>query len=280
MPNIRRLVPPLPIEIPKALPRNLLPELLRQRKMLLCLDYDGTLSEITARPSEAHPVPSVRKRVAALSAYRDRIEIAIVSGRDIDTVRHLLGLASGLFFVGEHGLETADLAGKREVVPGVEAAADDLAKVRKWIDNEVSARTGFIVEYKRSSIALHYRSANPTAATAVRNALQTFLDRECSRVETIDGKMVEEVIPRGVGGKGSAVRRLLDSMAESKPLAVYFGDDTTDEDAFFALRGLGITVRVGAPQRSWAQYRISSPNNVAGVLGDLLAVLEPAHKLE
>jgi trehalose-phosphatase len=276
MPSTRPLAPPLPTEIPEPLPRRLLPELLRDRKMLLCLDYDGTLSEITARPSEARPVPLAHKHVAALSAYRDRIQVAIVSGRDIDTVRHLLGLGPGLLFIGEHGLEIADLAGKRQLAPVAEAAAADLAKVREWIAREVPRRSGFIVEYKRSTIALHYRTANPSAASAVRSALRTFLDRECSRVETLHGKMVDEVIPRGVGGKGFAVRQLLDSMAESNPLAVYFGDDTTDEDAFFALRGLGVTVRVGAPRRSWAQYRIRGPNNVAAVLGSLLAVLESA----
>jgi len=278
MPSTRPLAPSLPTEIPKPLPGRLLPDLLRHRRMLLCLDYDGTLSKITARPSMARPVPSARKHIAALSAYRERIEVAIVSGRDIDTVRHLLGLGRGLIFIGEHGLETADLAGKRQVEPGVEAAAADLAKVREWIAREVPRGSGFIIEYKRGTIALHYRTASASAAYAVRRALRTFLDHECSRVEILHGKMVDEVIPRGVGGKGSAVRQLLDSMSESNPLAVYFGDDATDEDAFYALRGRGVTVRVGGLKRSWAQYRVPSPNNVAALLGSLLAVLEPARK--
>ena len=37
---------------------------------------------------------------------------------------------------------------------------------------------------------------------------------------------------------------------------IYFGDDLTDEDAFFALRDDGVTILVSEETRpSWAKYR-------------------------
>jgi len=278
MPTTQPPTLPYPTEIPKPLPQQLLPHLLRHRRMLLCLDYDGTLSEITDRPFDARPVRQARDHVAALSGNRDRIEVAIVSGRDIDTVRNLLGLEHDLIFIGNHGIEIADITGKRHVAPGVEAAEADLARVRKWIGREVPKGSGFVVEDKRSTIALHYRVARPSVASVVRSALRKFLQDECPRVEILAGKMVDEVIPRGLGGKGDAVRQILDSMSESNPVAVYFGDDTTDEDAFFALRDAGVTVRVGAPRRSWAQYRVADPAAVVTVLSSLVSVLEASER--
>jgi trehalose 6-phosphate phosphatase len=81
------------------------------------------------------------------------------------------------------------------------------------------------------------------------------------------------VVPRDIGGKGSAVRSLLDTKVEHNQRAIYIGDDVTDEDAFFALRNDGVTVRVGALQRSWAQYRVNGPADVVAVLGDLVSAL-------
>ena len=42
-------------------------------------------------------------------------------------------------------------------------------------------------------------------------------------------------------------------------LPVYIGDDTTDEDAFEALKNKGITVFVGASKFSKAQYCLAGP---------------------
>ena len=44
---------------PALLPDDLLPQLIRRQPVLLCLDYDGTLSEIAPEPSLARPVNGV-----------------------------------------------------------------------------------------------------------------------------------------------------------------------------------------------------------------------------
>jgi trehalose 6-phosphate phosphatase len=58
--------------------------------------------------------------------------------------------------------------------------------------------------------------------------------------------------------------------AVAGPHTAYFGDDTTDEDAFRALaRHSGIGVLAGAARESLAQYRIESPSDVAALLEEL-----------
>jgi trehalose 6-phosphate phosphatase len=45
-------------------------------------------------------------------------------------------------------------------------------------------------------------------------------------------------------------------------IPVYLGDDSTDEDAFRAIRHDGIGVLVGPPRRTAARYRLPSPAHV------------------
>ena len=54
--SISRATPP-PTNRPANLPPDLLRELASRERLFLCLDYDGTLSQITARPNEARPAP-------------------------------------------------------------------------------------------------------------------------------------------------------------------------------------------------------------------------------
>ena len=271
--TIQPALTPPPTSVPRPLPRTLLPDLVRRNKLLLCLDYDGTLSEITGRPADARPVLFARRVLAALATHHERIVVAIISGRDIDTLRRQLEIDRGLVLVGNHGLEYVDRDGHRHLVAGIENFQPNLEMVRDWMSKEIPRRSGFVIEDKRLTIALHYRNANPPAATAIRASLRKFLDRECPNLRILAGNKVDEVIPRDIGGKGSAVRRLLDSKLERDRVAVYIGDDVTDEDAFFALRDEGVTVRVGALQRSWARYRVNGPSDVVAALGDLVAAL-------
>lgn len=269
--------PPEPIKLPEPLPSDLLPDLLQRGNLLLCLDYDGTLSEITSRPEEARPAPGIADSLLLLSQYRSRIEIAIVSGRELGTLRKLLGLHFEAWLIGTHGLEMVDREGQRLLAPGASTYAGEVECLRRWIDKEVHAKSGFVVEDKELAIAIHYRLAEPSAATSVRRELRQFAECHCPRLRIIQGKMVDELVPRDIGGKGYAVRWLVSSMAKEPASIVYFGDDTTDEDAFFELRDKGVTVLVGPGQRSWARYCLAGPSAVAGQLQRLARELEPHH---
>jgi trehalose-phosphatase len=266
--------------IPKPLPPDLLPGIIQKRKLLLCLDYDGTLSEITALPSEARPVPHARAMLRALAAHPERVIVAIISGRDLRTLRALLRPEGRMWMAGSHGIEIIDPLGKRYSQRVSPRARAEIAKIRAWIEREVRPRDGFVIEDKRIAIGLNYRNANAVTAAFVRAALREFVELRCPNVTIMHGKMVDEVMPRGLGGKGAAVRTIQRLITQASLMPIYFGDDITDEDAFRELREDGVTIRVGGVRRSWAKFRVASPTKVVAVLGELLAKLESSGKIE
>jgi trehalose 6-phosphate phosphatase len=207
--------------------------------------------------------------LSALARDPARIRVAIISGREIAEVRRMLGVERGILFAGTHGLEFVGADGVSRLAPGVEAAEPDLAAARAWLARNVATSEGFVIEDKRVAIAVHYRMVDPTLARERCAALQDFVETKTPALRVLRGKMVDELLPRGIGGKGSAIRTLLREAAYSKSVPVYFGDDTTDEDAFQQIRGDGIGVLVGSARKSWARYRVDSPSEVRRVLAEL-----------
>lgn len=241
--------------------------------VLLCLDFDGTLSEIVSHPADAQPVEGVGEVLAALTKNPDRIKVAVVTGREIIEVRKMLGVESGILFSGTHGLEIAGQDGVRRVSPGVKRAEADLEKARKWMKANIATSDGFVIEDKQHAISMHYRMAAPPIAAEKRLALRSFVEAETTSVRIIHGKMVDELLPIGVGGKGLAIRALLEELGQPTLTPIYFGDDTTDEDAFYELRDDGIGVLVGPERPSWARYRVDNPHHVTRLLAELAQAL-------
>jgi trehalose-phosphatase len=96
---------PDPAQIPRPLPPGLITQQLLRGHLLLCLDFDGTLAELTNDPWQAVPLPRAKNALAELARQPAKLTLAIISGRDLDTLLRLLGLREGLLFAGTHGLE-------------------------------------------------------------------------------------------------------------------------------------------------------------------------------
>jgi trehalose 6-phosphate phosphatase len=260
--------------IPDPLPPALIPDLIRHQPILLCLDYDGTLSEIADDPAEAYPLREIPQLLESLAKRRGRITVAVVSGREIAVLQRLLGLSDGLEFVGVHGLEMVQPGGRREVIPSAREWMPDLAKIREWLTSNVPKRAGFVIEDKGLAIALHYRRADGTVARKVHRAFERFVRLETPTLKAGHGKMVIEAMPK-LAGKGDAVVRLAGRIGE-RFSPVYFGDDLSDEDAFAMLKGRGITVLVGKAHPSAARYRVDNPADVVKVLDSIANALGEA----
>lgn len=258
-----------PTELPAPIPRGLLTATLARGPLLVCLDFDGTLSEIVPHPADARPLAGVREVLSAMARDPARIRVAIVSGREIAEVRRMLGVERGILFAGTHGLEMVDADGVSRLAPGVEAAEADLAAARAWLARNLATSDGFVIEDKRVAIAVHYRMVDPALARERCAALHDFVEAKAPALRVLRGKMIDELLPRGIGGKGTAIRTLLREAADPQAVPVYFGDDTTDEDAFQQIRDDGIGVLVGSARPSWARYRVDSPSEVRRVLAEL-----------
>lgn len=256
---------------PPTLSAGLLAQAAGRGRLLLCLDFDGTLSPIVETPHEARPLPGVRAVLRALSAKAPRVSVAVVSGRSVAQLRRLLGPAAGLYLVGTHGVELVGPRGGRRRLADVGAARPELARLRAWLRSNVPPRAGFLVEDKGWSIALHYRKADPQAAAALCRSFKRFVARETPALRLSAGKMVVEAVARAAN-KGAALRALR-RLVGADATAVYFGDDMTDEDAFGAVGPRGISVLVGERAPTRARFRVDGPGAVLQLLKKLNASL-------
>jgi len=242
---------------------------LASRRVLLCLDYDGTLVPIAARPHLAAFDDAGRRLLRALARH---MPIAIVSGRSRSAVRELVGVAP-LIYVGNHGLE---IAGPRiRHRPDVPATWQrDLNRFLELI--EADAPPGGFVERKGVTASIHYRLVSVADRHRWLPRLRARLAAEAAtgRVRVIRGKAVLELRPPVDWNKGEAVRWLLGRPTLKNRTPVYFGDDATDEDAFRVVRANGVGVLVGRPRRSAARYRLTGPADVRELLDRWLQVLE------
>jgi|SRR5579875_3507106 trehalose 6-phosphate phosphatase len=261
-------MPQASTEIPLPLPAGLLARLAAGHKLILFLDYDGTISEITPDIRNAQPVAGVRDLIGKLAVCAERFRVVVISGRQLKELMRMLGVRGGVTFVGNHGLELMEPGGG--IRPAVDPAlfTPALDAIRRWLCANVPEAAGFVVEDKGFSVALHYRLADPGPALSIRMRLAEFVREHLPTLKVTEGKMVIEALPHQAN-KGQAVRALMRDEGRER-LAVYFGDDATDEDAFFVLRDAGVTVKVSAqPRPSWARYRVASPHDVVAALSEM-----------
>ncbi len=242
-------------------------------RILLCLDYDGTLSPIVRDPAAARLAASTRGLLRRL-ATSGKITLAVISGRGLEDVRGRVGL-DGVICAGNHGLEIRgpDLEylnpSARRARPALRAAAAKLTRDLAGID-------GARVEDKGLTLSVHYRNCRPPDRDRARETVFRAVapDRSRGELRVGEGKMVIEIRPPTSWNKGNAVKLLRRSAAKShsgKLLTVYAGDDRTDEDAFRVLDDGEITVKVGPPGvRTRARYRLSGVGEVREFLRRLL----------
>ena len=257
-------------EIPAPLPAGLLGGLAAAHRIILFLDYDGTISEITPDIANANPVAGAMQLIARMAAGPDRFRVIVISGRRTETLARLLGEPRDITLVGNHGLEIVEPGGGRRMAVEPALFMPALDAVRVWLREHVPLSSGLIIEDKRFSIALHYRLADPDLAREIKSRFAEFVAVHQASLELGEGKMVVEARARDAN-KGAAARILADEAGE-RSVPVYFGDDVTDEDAFYALRCDSITVKVCArPVPSWARYRVGSPQEVLAALAEMIA---------
>jgi trehalose 6-phosphate phosphatase len=236
------------------------------------LDYDGTLTPIVEDPDRAFMPDATRATIAELARH---CPVAIVSGRDVATMRRLVQLDS-LFYAGSHGFEIGGPQGWHDALEkGVEALPElDLA------ERELRAALGDIeghkVERKRFAIAIHYRRVAPAEVGRLAQVVERVAAGH-PRLRPGQGKKVLRLQPDLDWDKGHAVLWLLARLDLDRPeiLPIYIGDDVTDEDALQALRerGLGIVVRGEDDARpTAARYALADPEEVRRFLELLVAL--------
>lgn len=227
---------------------------------LLMLDYDGTLAPFHRDPARAAPYPGVLPLLDKIQADA-RNRLVIVSGRWTRDLLPLLPLARRPEIWGCHGWERLYPDDRYNLAPVSEAALHALVALDEL---GVEVRTlGGRCEQKPVSVAFHWRGLRQARAEAVRAlACERWAlldDRESLCLYEFDGGIEFRAPGRN---KGYAVEILL---AEAGPdaVAAFIGDDLTDEDAFAAMAGRGISVLARAHARTTgANYRVTPPDEL------------------
>jgi trehalose-phosphatase len=245
---------------------------LEARRPVLFFDYDGTLTPIVRRPEDATLSAAMRSLLRELARH---VTVGIVSGRDLADVRKMVAL-NELYYAGSHGF---DVRGPRELRMQHEEARDRLPELdaaERELRRRLEAIDGVRVERKGFAVAVHYREADEGDVARVEAAVDDAVGRY-DGLRKKGGKKIFELQPDVPWDKGRAVRWLLERLELTGPevLPVYVGDDETDEDAFAALSGDGVGIRVGPPDEpSGADYHLRDPHELERLLRGVLARLE------
>lgn len=237
------------------------------RRIALFLDYDGTLTPIAPTPEMARIDPEDH-RLLALLAQHPAFRLAIVTGRSLQQLRHVLPPMPADLAVN-HGLRI--LRGRREWIhPAVRRHEAQLKRFVAGLHRLLKGFPGVSIEDKRCSVAVHFRNAHATDRPRIRNIVRASVREEGETFRIMPGKMVLEVRPAIAWSKGSAIRHFLASPRYRGSLAVFIGDDRTDEDGFEALAHDGITIRVGRSRRTRARYTLPDVRAVYRFLASLV----------
>ncbi|MBI4350094.1 MAG: trehalose-phosphatase [Elusimicrobia bacterium] len=235
-------------------------------KLLVTLDFDGTLSALANSPGLARLEPELKPALKAL-ASAPGVSVFILSGRALKSVRALVGLRS-LYYGGNHGIEIEG-PGFAWRDAGALKARRLVAAITADIRKRFPPASGIFVEDKIFSASVHYRNLTAAYWRGFFRLMKGLLSARSQALCWRSGHKVFELLPRGAAHKGAAVKRVAARLG--RPLRVAVGDDLTDEDMFRALEGNGISIRVGRKAGSKAGYFLAGQAEVLRLLRSLAA---------
>jgi trehalose 6-phosphate phosphatase len=223
-------------------------------RLLVALDFDGTISSIVAVPSAARPVPGALDLMARL-ASAPGTEVVLLSGRARHDLAAVSGAGESATLIGSHGQEV----GANLTLSPEEASL--LGDVQTHVAEAVGVIPGVRVEHKPAGLAVHVRGCTDADAERALDLIRGLAD-ELAGTFALAGKLVIELSTRPLD-KGSALGALIATDPGRRVL--FAGDDITDESAMAVLRPEDVSIRVG-PGRSMARFRVHDPVEMVGVL--------------
>lgn len=219
-------------------------------RLLVCLDFDGTLAELDPDPYAVRIHPQSEAAIRRLAAIPET-EVAILTGRHIEGIIQVLPQNLPVTLIGSHGAE-----------PGPKLAEEDRAYL-DHIEQQLNALAtdGAYVEVKPYQRVLHVAKVeNPDTAHAIlaaANAIDTH-----GRPKTQGHNVVEfsaVAITKGTW---------LNDYKQAFNQTIFAGDDDTDEHAMAVLDDNDLGIKVGT-KPSRATRRVPNVDAMAQLLTQL-----------
>jgi trehalose 6-phosphate synthase/phosphatase len=233
-------------------------ERLPKKNIFLFLDYDGTLTPIVGTPEKAVLSKEMRSLIIKLNSI---LPVAIISGRSIHEIVRMVDIQD-MIYAGNHGAEIWE-GNKLILGKQLSDTKKVLKKVIRQLRNELSVEDGVVVEDKGITASIHYRLVNPRKTGRVFENFWSIVSRYEDIFRITSGKKVLEIRPHGIWNKGDAVKWIWKKFGKGT-VPIYVGDDTTDEDAFTAIKGKGLGICIG--KNIEADYYLKSQREIRRLL--------------
>lgn len=242
---------------------KILSKLKKSPTVILMLDYDGTLTPIISSPEKAN-LPKESKKLLLKISKKNKFYVAIISGRSLISIKEKIGL-SNVIYAGSHGLE-GNILGEKYLCPIDKKHHDAIRNILKKLRSIKNKFPGSLIENKKLTLSFHYRNIDykkiDEFKLKVNSLLRPFIKDKLIKV--LPDKKVFDISPNVNCNKGTFTRLVLNrinSKTNTKPIAVYIGDDITDETAYKALEKQ-ITIKVGQEEKTNAKYNLASTKEV------------------
>ncbi|HEX9400368.1 MAG TPA: trehalose-phosphatase [Anaeromyxobacter sp.] len=222
---------------------------------LIAFDFDGTLAPIVDDRDQACMRRETR---ALLRATALLYPCAVISGRMRSDVAARVSDVPLIAVIGSHGAEAGFGPLDRSLQTRVASWRGELGRALWRCE-------GIEIEDKKFSIAVHYRHAC-SWRDAERRVLSAAAKLDGAVV--FGGHAVVNVLPDDAPTKGDAISQLCERLGAR--IAVYVGDDRSDEEAFRS-KVVGISIRVGGERDSSAAYWLPQQPQVDDLLRALVA---------
>lgn len=241
----------------------------KYRRVILFLDFDGTLVRIAPMPAGVRLDEETRKLLQKL-AHRRNVTLALVSGRQRAELQRFVGVR-GARYLGLYGWEKR---GRQKLQFPVRLA---LARALVELLVELPSYPGVWIEPKRNSFSVHLLAATAETQRRMRHRIEERLKPSRDTLQVMSNLRDVEVAPLNIGDKGVAVREILSEPSLRGALPIYFGDDFSDEPGF-AAAGKGIPVLVGKRRATRAKFSLRGPAEVAQALARVGEAIPPAQR--
>ncbi len=232
--------------------------LARSERLIVASDFDGTLAPLVPRPPDARMVDLAAGALGTLAACPGTT-VAILSGRDLRSLRAVCPQIPGVILVGSYGAEWPGAAGSLG-----DSQRETLDSLVVRLEQAASAFPGAFVEHKTLGAAFHARGVDPTLATEA-------LDRAHAAAASLSG--LTRHLGRGIvewslfpTRKGDALEML--RREHGPAITVALGDDEPDLEAFDRLDHADARLYV-SPSAHPGTLWVPTPDRAARWLADL-----------
>lgn len=231
-------------------------------RILLLIDYDGTLVPLRAHPGLARLGDKLRATLKRLR--RGRASVAVISGRSLRGLRAQLRIP-GIAYGGVFGLELA-APGWSWRHPAAKACRPALAALGRSLRGLYADLPGVLIEDKRAGLAVHFRGVTASGLAEFARRLRHARRSAPRALLWLRTPFSWEVMPRTNWDKGKAA--LLLRRRLGRPFLIAIGNDRFDEPMLRAARRYGAGIRVGKGP-SAAGCRLKNPAEVHRFLSAL-----------